>query len=702
MLAKAITVAVLALFFAAAAAWNAAASTLSRAAVAAYFPAPFVVGERDAKLPLWPIFKQNATSNELIAYAFESDDFAPVPGFSGTPVNLLIAVTPRGKFLDVRVVSQHEPVFVDGLGPKPLFRFVRQYVGKSLSQSIKIVVPGHRDPGADALAVQIDGVAKATASIRIINETILNSALQVARARLGFSAGRDPSRVAQIRQDVFEPLTFAQMLQRGYVRRLQLTNADVEHLFHKSDGEGLDKAALARPAATDVDVYIAELDVPIIGRNLLGAAVWRKLMRDLNGAPAMMALTTGRWTFMPDSFIRGSTPDLLAFRQGNAPVVLRDFAWDGKLAVPDAPKGDLSVLRIAPQTAFDPASPSQLVLRIIRKKGQFYPEVIARDVTLAYGLPPNLFIPPPPAQDRGIRAIWLDRASDLAILGASLCLLTFALFQQKRLVQQPRLFYFFRMGFLAFTLGFIGWWAQAQLSIVWLIGAAKALFHGGNLTFMLYDPPTLVVLAFTIIALFIWGRGTFCGWLCPFGAMQEFTGELGRLLRLPQWNLPARYEKLARLPKFVILAAVVGAALSSSPLAEKLAEVEPFKTAITLAFVRSAPFVAYAGLLLFISAFHYKFFCRYMCPLGAALAAGGLLRRWNWLERRKECGSPCQLCKVKCRYGAIKKAGDIVYSECFQCLECVAIHEDPKQCVPLVLQNRRVQRAAFQPAEVQR
>ncbi|STR25376.1 Uncharacterised protein [Janthinobacterium lividum] len=85
-------------------------------------------------MPVWPLFRQNATATELVGYVFESLDLAPIPGFSGVPVNLLIAIDPKGSFLDVAVLSQHEPVFLDGLGEAPLFQFVKQYQGLSLKQ----------------------------------------------------------------------------------------------------------------------------------------------------------------------------------------------------------------------------------------------------------------------------------------------------------------------------------------------------------------------------------------------------------------------------------------------------------------------------------------------------------------------------------------------------------------------------------------
>jgi transcriptional regulator of nitric oxide reductase len=683
---------------------EAQAHSLDREAMKVLFPAPFIVGERDATLPIWPIFRQSYNGDVLAAYAFESIDFEPIPGFSGTPVNLLVAVKPSGEFLDVRVLSQHEPVFVDGLGPEPLMEFVKQYAGKSLRQSIKIVAPGARDPRADSVAAEIDGVAKATASVRIINETVINSALQVARARMGFSKGRDPNRAAHVKPDIFEPLTFQQMLDRGYIRRLHLTNAEVNQAFAKTVAEDVDEAGLADPSGTFVDVYIAEVDVPVVGRNLLGEAHWRKLMDQLDGAPAMLVLSSGRWTFMPDSFVPGATPDYVALSQAGAPVAWRDFVWRDALDLPtpkdlDLTKSDVAIMRIAPQAAFDPASPSNFSIRALREKGQIFPEKVTRDFALDYSLPKKLFDLPPDDSGLGLASIWQSRIRDVSILGAGLLVLAAALSRQRILARSARAFKLFRLAFLGFTLVFIGWIAQAQLSIVWLFGLIKAIKGEGSFVFFLWDPPTLMVTLFALAALFVWGRGTFCGWLCPFGALQEFAGEFARILRLRQIGLPQRYEKLARVPKFLVLATILVTALFFSNQAEKVAEVEPFKTSITLIFMRSAPFVLYAVALLIVGMFHYKFFCRYLCPLGAALAGLSLVRRWNWISRRKECGTPCQMCRVKCRYGAIERGGAVVYSECFQCMDCVVIHDDPKKCVPLVLEAKRARRKQRQQLE---
>jgi len=183
----------------------------------------------------------------------------------------------------------------------------------------------------------------------------------------------------------------------------------------------------------------------------------------------------------------------------------------------------------------------------------------------------------------------------------------------------------------------------------------------------------------------VWGRGTFCGWLCPYGAIQELAGLLGRFLRLPVLHMRAAWDARLKWLKYAVLAAILGSTVVSTALADKLVEVEPFKTAITLVFLRSWPYAAYAIGLIVVGVFVNKFFCRYLCPLGAALALVGRLRRWNWLARRAECGTPCQTCRYRCSYQAIDSGGKVQYHECFQCMDCVAIYQSDEECAPRIL-----------------
>jgi NosR/NirI family nitrous oxide reductase transcriptional regulator len=266
-------------------------------------------------------------------------------------------------------------------------------------------------------------------------------------------------------------------------------------------------------------------------------------------------------------------------------------------------------------------------------------------------------------------------------------------------VAHARRFAWLRRGWLLFTVVGIGYAFQGQLSIVNLTGALQALRAGRGLGFLLFDPMTLALWGFVLVSLPIWGRGTFCGWLCPFGALQECAAEAGRLLRLPQARPGRRLDARLKRIKYGMLAAILLAALFAPALADRLVEIEPFKTAITLNFVRAWPYVAYAAGLLALSAFVYKGFCRYLCPLGAGLAVLGRLRLLDWIPRRAECGTPCQTCRHRCGYGAIASSGTVDYGECFQCLECVVIHESDAQCAPRILARKRGRTIAIVPLD---
>jgi len=247
---------------------------------------------------------------------------------------------------------------------------------------------------------------------------------------------------------------------------------------------------------------------------------------------------------------------------------------------------------------------------------------------------------------------------------------------------------------LFFTLFFIGFYAQGQLSVVNIYTLFLALWDGFSLNVFLLDPIIFILWTYTFVTLFIWGRGLFCGWLCPFGALQEMLSWLGQKLGLRQVRVPEQWHRRLILLKYPILLILVGTAFHSLTLAEQLAEVEPFKTSITLYFVRYWPFVVYALALLAIGMFIHKFYCRYLCPLGAGLAVLGRFRLFSWLERVKRCGQPCQHCKNECGINAIRKDGRVDYDECIQCLECVVILRDQNQCVDAIVRNKQRQKQA--------
>ena len=102
--------------------------------------------------------------------------------------------------------------------------------------------------------------------------------------------------------------------------------------------------------------------------------------------------------------------------------------------------------------------------------------------------------------------------------------------------------------------------------------------------------------------------------------------------------------------------------------------------------------------LLVINLFTRKVYCRYICPLGAALSISSKVRLFDWLKRRKECGNPCQVCANECEVQAIHPDGHINHNECHYCLDCQVTYWDDHQCPPLSEKRVRKEksRAALQ------
>jgi NosR/NirI family nitrous oxide reductase transcriptional regulator len=133
-----------------------------------------------------------------------------------------------------------------------------------------------------------------------------------------------------------------------------------------------------------------------------------------------------------------------------------------------------------------------------------------------------------------------------------------------------------RLTVLALVLGFVGWWGQGQLSIVTVLGVLHAGAEQRSLAFLLYNPFSLLVWGAAILGFVLWGRGLFCGWLCPFGALQEFAHHMGRLVRLPEWEPSAAWDRRLKRVKYILLAGLVATVFIAPQEVDTVAEVEPF------------------------------------------------------------------------------------------------------------------------------
>ncbi|MBD3641214.1 MAG: 4Fe-4S binding protein [Marinobacter sp.] len=666
-----------------------------RAVIQQLFPSATVIEDKLADVPVYPVHQLQ----ELLGYAYESTDLSRLQGFAGKPIRMMIGLDTKGRFTGVKVLDHHEPVFLHGLGEEPMFEFVDQYEGRSLREQIIVQSSNSSRSGktSEGDVVYFDGVSKATVSVLIINDTVLSSSLKVARQKLEAFAQAAPTRA---RPDFFEPLDWNQLIERGFIGRAAIAIKSVEEQLgrplsdYPADLAPIDNEPFA-------ELFFAYMNSPMVGRNLLGEAGYRRFMERLGeNDKVMLVASRGAFPHVSADFTPGSSPNRIGLVQNNLAVEMRDLNWLDQnlpLGAEGMPEfAAVNLFRVGGNAGFNPGAGSTLKLHIELARNHLIKDSTTFDLPVSFN--DQLFekvavaAPPESTREPVWVGLWKERWWQITLLMASLTALTVVFAKQKTLSRHPVLVHRFRWGFLFFTLFFIGFYAQGQLSVVNIYTLLLALWDGFSLDVFLLDPVIFILWTYTFITLFIWGRGLFCGWLCPFGALQEMAAWLGAKLRFRQVKVTEHWHRRLILLKYPILLGLVGTAFYSLTLAEQLAEIEPFKTSITLLFWRYWPFVAYAVGLLVIGMFIHKFYCRYLCPLGAGLAILGRFRLLSWLERIDRCGSPCQHCKNECGINAIRKDGRIDYNECIQCLECVIILRDETQCVDSIIRNKQMQK----------
>lgn len=659
----------------------------------AFFPAADRFGDFEGEPPAAAVFRDG----EVIGYLFISRQIAPIPAYSGKPVSMLVGLDMAGRITGVKVLEHHEPILLVGIPESRLTDFVDQYAGKPVTEHIKVGA-GRREGYTN-----VDAITGATVTVMVINETLLRSARKVAISRGIIAAPKTAALPpARVRTDVFQRADWKFLTGNGSIRRLHLTRGEVDAAFKGTAAEHVDQAPPEAASDTFIDLYYAYLNAPTIGRNLLGESQYNWLMAELKaGDHAIAVMANGRYSFKGSGYVRGGIFDRIQVMQGEREIPFRDLDYyrlSDVYAAGMPEFSEMGIFIIRASHEFDPGLPWTLNLLVKRQTGPL--ESAFSTFGSDYQIPESYIERPAAAAEAALGeqpmwvSVWRERKFQIAVLALGLAILVVILGLQDWLVHFPRLIINLRRGFQVYTLFFIGWYLLGQLSIVNVFAFTNSIMQGDFRwdTFMI-DPTMFILWSFVAGSLLFWGRGVYCGWLCPFGALQKLTNEIARHLHVPQFNLPQIVHDRLWGIKYIILLVLFGVSLQSLAGAERYAEIEPFKTAITLHFNRDLPFVAYALGLVIVSLFNCKFYCKYLCPLGAALAVPARLRMVDWLRRRRECGRPCQICAKECEIQAIDEAGVINPNECHYCLDCQVTYWDEYKCPPLVERRKKRERA---------
>ena len=648
-------------------------------------------GPLKTDVPVVPALK----GGETLGWVFLTSDFVSTTGYSGKPIHTLVGVDKDAVITGVRLVKHSEPIVLIGIPDAKIRGVTESYAGLDLKA----------EAASGGSAHDLDIISGATVTIMVIDDSIIRSGLKVARALgLGGLAAEvaDQGPRKEIDPDKREISDWTTLTGDGSVRRLSLDVAQLNDAFRQQG----DPRALKRPEAgpetdTFIDLYLALADVPSIGLSLLGEAEYANLKKRLkDGEHAILVAGRGRYSFKGSGYVRGGIFDRVQLIQDDISVRFHDRQQTrvGTIAADGAPAfTEMDLFIIPADSGFDPAKEFRLQLLVQRPVGPIDKVFLTFD--LGYRLPDAYLKSPAAAAtaaapgpsdaavketDTGVqhlwKRIWNDRKMDVIVLGAAIAVLTLVFFFQMQVTKNERFTFWFRIAFLTFTLVWLGWMENAQLSVVNVLAFFSALTSDFSWDAFLMDPLVFLLWFSVAAALLFWGRGAYCGWLCPFGALQELTNRIAKLCRIPQIEVPWGLHERLWPVKYIIFLGLFGLSLYSLEVAEHYAEVEPFKTAIILKFQRAWPFVLFAVALLAAGLFIERFYCRYLCPLGAALAIPARLRMFDWLKRYRECGNPCNRCAKECMVQAIHPEGHINPNECLNCLHCQVLYQHDQKC----------------------
>jgi len=258
-----------------------------------------------------------------------------------------------------------------------------------------------------------------------------------------------------------------------------------------------------------------------------------------------------------------------------------------------------------------------------------------------------------------------DQSLDLTLMGAFVILALVSFFRKSTSLKYVT---------LAVAVVYLGFTKSQLISVVNIYGLVT-----GNLPIFKYSLAWYLFAGFTVVSTILWGR-LYCGRICAYGALTQLLDQVvPERLRV---NVPTWLEQRAAKIKYGLLAATILYFLVTADIVA-YRYVEPFWM-----FTRRGTTGLWIGLtvLLVATVFVRNLYCRFLCPVGAALGVLSKLTVFR-IKRWSECNT-CKLCEKTCEWGAIR-GPEIVMTECVRCDDCERLYMDTAKCPHWLLIRKR-------------
>ena len=217
-------------------------------------------------------------------------------------------------------------------------------------------------------------------------------------------------------------------------------------------------------------------------------------------------------------------------------------------------------------------------------------------------------------------------------------------------------------------------------------GAFVAGFNGVKLLFqrigagevLQADSFTLSLLGLCGFTL-LFGR-FFCGYVCAFGGLGDAVYALSSLIqkklfhRRAPFRLPERAVRYGQWIKYALLAFIAG--LCAAGIYDKTTGTSPWEVFSRLTALRLPPEGFGVGIALFLlillgMALHPRFFCQFLCPMGAVFALLPVLPFARLHRQSDGCIPGCNACKQQCPVCLKLEETSLRSGECIACEACV-------------------------------
>ena len=590
---------------------------------------------------------QNSKKNEkeFKNYLFYTTDITDLIAYSGKPLEFLISLRSDGLINDLKLMKHSEPILLIGIPIEKLLEAVSFYKGKNIKNKINI---GEDISGG----VSIPIIAGATVTSMILHETILNTSREVGRL---FNIISNLDFPENSLNDKFNEYSWFYLLKIGAIKHYCLDSSFIE-------GKNANQNNLL------IDMYFADLRHPSIGKNILGEVSYINLIKSLDeNESAIIILNNGSYSFKGSGFVRGGIFDRFRIKQDDNVFIFRDTNFKNiynleLLDIYDFKESGIFTI----SGNYKPWKPWNLILLLNYKT--FY---------INYSVPDILCS----KSNVGVINIWKSKLSYIILFMFLWVFVIFVFVFRNILSKNSFLLSIIYNCILLLDIYIIGFLFKGQPSIVNIF----ALFD--NLKYietLLLDPSIFLGWLMIMCTIFIWGKSLFCGWICPFGALQEILFKIRSLLLRNDLSIEFSWfitNKLKYIKYFIFIFLML-VSFKSITQAEMLIDIEPFKTVWVIGIFNRSFFVSlYTILLLLIALFTYRFFCRFICPLGGFLSLLSFIILFR-IKRRTTC-TVCKICRIKCNSRAIDNFGFVDSKECFGCLSCINNMYNLNMCPPI-------------------